>query len=205
MKRLCLFAGYSKKGVIEDYVIYYVRELAKLADVYYMADCEMDEKELEKLKPYVISASAKRHCKYDFGSWAELYFMVREALVLYDEVILTNDSVFGPLYPLEEVFAKMSDCKASAWSLCYNRFMMSFFVVLKRDVFLEKWFADFLTDIRPNIDKVDIVHLYESGMSRLIERNGKNIDAVFKAYDVKKLYNKQKTFIKEGLKLITFF
>ena len=200
MKRLCLFAGYSQDGLMEDYVIYYVRELAKLADVYYMADCEMPKSELDKLTPHVISAQAFRHCKYDFGSWGKLYSHLQSILNKYDEVILTNDSIFGPLYSLENYFEKMSFSDCSAWSLCYNRFMMSFFVVLKPDIFLEKWFADFLTGIRPGIDKNNIVWLYESGMTSLIEQHGKNIDAVFKGNDIKLLYRAQKAFIRNGLK-----
>ena len=38
MKRLCLFAGYDKNCIIRDYVIYYIKELSALSDVYYMAD-----------------------------------------------------------------------------------------------------------------------------------------------------------------------
>jgi len=41
MKRLCLFAGYNKKGLISDYAVYYVQEMAKLAGIYYLVDWEI--------------------------------------------------------------------------------------------------------------------------------------------------------------------
>ena len=45
MKRICLFAGYDSKNIIHDYVIYYLKELSTVADVYYMADNEISDDE----------------------------------------------------------------------------------------------------------------------------------------------------------------
>src|SRR5690606_9293054 len=40
-RRICLFAGYDPDGLVDDYVVRYVRELSRHADVYYLADCAM--------------------------------------------------------------------------------------------------------------------------------------------------------------------
>ena len=49
MKRLCLFAGYSPENRVDDYVIHYLGELAKFADVYYQAANDLSEEELRAL------------------------------------------------------------------------------------------------------------------------------------------------------------
>ena len=40
-RRVCLFALYDPDGLVDDYVVDYVTELARFADVYVLADCEL--------------------------------------------------------------------------------------------------------------------------------------------------------------------
>lgn len=98
MKRLVLFAGYDKMGVVDDYVLYYLAKLATLADIVYVADCEMSKKELAKLAPFTLKAIATRHGEYDFGSYKRGFLWAKESGILgdYDELFLCNDSVYGP-------------------------------------------------------------------------------------------------------------
>ena len=119
MKRICLFAGYDSNNIIHDYVIYYLKELSTVADVYYMADNEISDEEKEKIAPYVKEAYGFNHKKYDFGSWQELIKIIGwEKLSEYDELILANDSVFGPLYPMEKLIEKfiLSHCSFDSQS-----------------------------------------------------------------------------------------
>ena len=114
MRRVCLFAAYDPDGVVDDYVIDYVRELARFADVYYLADCAMQESELAKLAELTVGAWGERHGEYDFGSYSRLAEIVGwETIEQYDELLLVNDSCFL-LRPLDEVFARM-DARACDW------------------------------------------------------------------------------------------
>ena len=36
VKRLAIFAGYDKDNIIDDYVVYYIKELKKIADIIYV-------------------------------------------------------------------------------------------------------------------------------------------------------------------------
>ena len=117
MKRICLFAGYDSNNIIHDYVVYYLKELSTVADVYYMADNEISDDEKEKIAPYVKASYGINHKKYDFGSWQELIKIIGwEKISEYDELILANDSVFGPLYPMKKLFEKLEQDKA--WEVC---------------------------------------------------------------------------------------
>ena len=49
VRRACLFAGYDPDGIIDDYVVDYITELSRHADVYYLADTTMAPSELAKL------------------------------------------------------------------------------------------------------------------------------------------------------------
>jgi len=117
IRRICLFAGYDRDGVVDDVVVAYVRELARHADVYYLADCQMRPGELEKLAPHVRGAWAERHGTYDFGSYSRLIRRLGwEHIAGYDELLLVNDSCYL-LRPLDEVFARMNARACDWWGL----------------------------------------------------------------------------------------
>jgi CDP-glycerol glycerophosphotransferase (TagB/SpsB family) len=118
IRRACLFAGYDVDGVVDDYVVAYIKELSRHADVYYLADCTMDDLELAKLKDITAGAWAQPHGRYDFGSYARLAHELvgRSRLAEYDEVILANDSAYL-LRPLNDVFARMDATPCGWWGL----------------------------------------------------------------------------------------
>ena len=51
MRRICLFAGYDKDDKIQDYVVYMIKELSKISDVYYMANGKIGPEEMVKIAP----------------------------------------------------------------------------------------------------------------------------------------------------------
>ena len=117
-RRACLFAGFDADGIVDDYVVGYVRELSRHADVYYLADCLLEEGELDKLAPYTRGRWTIRHGRYDFGSYAMLArdLVGWDTLAEYDEVLLTNDSSYL-VRPLDQVFETMDARPAHWWGL----------------------------------------------------------------------------------------
>ncbi len=117
-RRACLFAAYDPDGLVDDYVVDYVRELARFADVYVLADGEMRPGQLHRLDGLVQGAWARRHGAHDFGSWSLLAreLVGWDVLDSHDEVLLANDSCWL-VRPLDEVFARMDRRVCDFWSL----------------------------------------------------------------------------------------
>ena len=119
-KRLFLFAGYDSNSIIDDALIYYVSQLSHYGDVVVCMDNDCKKSEIEKLKPYTIFVSAKKHGEYDFGSYkrAYLYAYENDLLKNYDYVYLVNDSVFGPMYDVQNILNKIESKRQTllVWS-----------------------------------------------------------------------------------------
>ena len=117
-RRACLFALYDPDGLVDDYVVAYVAELARHADVFVLADCELAPGQLERLSGSVAGSWARRHGGHDFGSWSLLAkeLVGWDALTAYDEVLLANDSCWL-LRSLDEVFAEMDTRECDFWGL----------------------------------------------------------------------------------------
>ncbi len=185
-KRICLFAGFHPKNQVSDYVVHYVRTLAKLADVYYWADCPMPQSELDKLTPYTKGVWAARHGKYDFGSWQALIHQIGwEQLAQYDEGVFVNDSVFAPLFPLQFFVEKGTSLTVDAWALtAYEyEYLESYFLVLKKRVLVSPVFKKFMEEIaqQPSVNSV-IIH-YEQGITRILRNAGFTYQAFASSYN----------------------
>lgn len=118
VKRICLFAGYDPDGLVDDYVIDYLRALSAHADVYYLADCVMQDGELLKLRGIVRDAWAGRHQRYDFGSYSLLAnsLVGWDTIGQYDELLLANDSCYL-VTNFDAVFEQMDKRRCDWWGL----------------------------------------------------------------------------------------
>lgn len=174
-RRICLFAGFHPKNQISDYVVYYVRALAELADVYYLADSDIPDSELAKLAPYTKGAWAYRHKKYDFGSWQELIHKLGwDTLAQYDECMFVNDSSFAPLFPLKPIVEKASQADLDAWALnsFEQDYMGSFFWVLRKKALLSRPFQQLMESVTQHSDVGEVIRHYEKRLPEVLRQAG---------------------------------
>jgi len=205
-RRACLLAAFDPQNIIADYVVYLVKELSKFADVYYYADNNMADSEFAKLKGLTKYAKGAKHGHYDFGSWA---FIIKdigyEKLAGYDELLLVNDAMFGPMSPLGPVFEEMEAKNVDAWALCGNKFMMSFFINLKKSVFTHPDFKYFFDNIKAEGDKSVVIKKYEQGLSRLVKDNGFSSAVYIDGKAAKAFYKKNRKEVWRQIKAVVPF
>lgn len=185
-------------------MVHYIKALAALADVYYMADCNMKPGELEKLYPYVKGAWANRHEKYDFGSWQELVKQVGwDKLAEYDEWIFCNDSAFAPLFPLAPIFAAAEeDSSLDAWALnsFEGDYFGSFFFVFKKKVVLSEEFKTFLQNVKKQPEVGEVIRNYEKKLPAMLRRGGFSYRVFSNA--PQSVFNDWKDYVKRGFPVL---
>ena len=181
MKRIAIFAHYSTDNKIDDYVIFYLKELKKVAEsIIFVSDTNIEEEELDKIKEYTIKSIAKKHGEYDFGSYkiGYLYALNNKLLSEYEEVIFANDSCYAPLFPFTDMFNEMSNKKLDFWGASQNGWrnkysnipphIQSFFIVFKRNVFLSDYFKKFISSIKKEESKYKLILKYEIGLTTFL-------------------------------------
>ena len=172
MKRLFLFAFYDPQGIVGEAALRYLEALHALGDIVLATDCDLQPGEAEKLEPLTLSFQAARHGEYDFGSYKRAFLMTD--LSVYDVVYLVNDSVVGPVYPLEPYLQRMEVSGTDAFGLVlhpsrHGRHLQSWFIGLKPAVFQAPWFRDFLGSVTAAGSKEEVCARYENGLTRLLE------------------------------------
>ncbi len=207
-KRLFLFAGYDKDGIVDESLLMYVSAVSKFGDVILCMDSDCPSKELKKLKNITLHTISTRHREYDFGSYKRAYNWANENLDLskYDFVYMLNDSMYGPLFNLSPYFERMESSDWDAFGMVKNPHktsphIQSWFIGMRPTVFLSDWFCDLLQSVRHHDDKGSVTILYEHGFTkRLIEHNLK-WGALYSASG-RSIYNCIKYFFKKRMPFI---
>lgn len=208
LRRLFLMAVYDRQGIVGQALEAYVRELSEYGDVVAVMDNTAVAGELEKLSPYVLHIDAVRHGEYDFGSYKRAFAWAAGHLSLseYDVVYMVNDSVYGPLKPLGNYLERMEDMGTGAFAMVLNPHrcaphLQSWFVGLRKEVFLSEWFSCFLEDVCPQESKEAVCVKYEMGLTELFRQHSVTCSALYRLRG-KSFYNCVMASWKAGIPFI---
>lgn len=178
-KRITVFASYSSAGVVEPYVKAYLNGLAEITDhIIFVADNDLLESESASLADFVSHSITGRHGEYDFGSYKRGLQYARKTGLLEaaDELILCNDSCYGPVGSFSALFDSMSSKEYDFWGLTsstqFQPHIQSYFVLFKKDVIHRKEFLEFFESVKVEKSVEDVVKNYEVKMSRFMENLG---------------------------------
>lgn len=165
-KRLGVFSFYNKKGRVGTYVDYLLDDLSKVLDrLIIVVNGQLDEcgeKTLEKFTKEIVIRDNKG---YDAGAYADILvnYLPLVELELYDELVLCNDTFYGPFTPFNEIFTRMDKEGKDFWGLNFvNRGFLSqvqsYFLVFAKKVLKSKEFWNFIRSI--NMYETNIKNVY---------------------------------------------
>lgn len=204
-KRLFLFAGFNAQHIIDDTLVYYVRALSKCGDVILCMDSDCSAAELQRVAPYVLHATAQRHGEYDFGSYKRAYMYAADADILknYEFVYMVNDSVYGPLMDIEPSLTRMEKLNRDAFGLVYNPtasrpHIQSWFIGMRKNVFLSPWYDEFMRAITRQPDKGSITYLYEQGFTEMLRAHHVKFACLYNCLG-RSVYNNVAALFRRGM------
>lgn len=120
MKRLCIYLTYDKQSIIDSYIGYMLKELKTCVDSLIVVCNERRiRKGLDNLTLYANRIYYRENIGFDAGGFKDALcsFLGWEYVLEFDELILANDSFFGPFRPMEEIFAEMDEQQVDFWGL----------------------------------------------------------------------------------------
>lgn len=211
-KRLFLFAGYDKDGIIDDTLVYYLTELSKLGDIVLVMDCDVaDATKLSGIKN-ILHTELARHNEYDFGSYKRGYIWAHDNKILdkYDWVYLVNDSVYGPLWNLEKILNTLESSKSDFTGMIdhftknIDRHIQSWFVGFSNKISKDSSVKHFLEKVKHEPDKDLIIIKYEYGLTRMLLNRGYTFNTYIqeKHPNVHSVYETPFQIITQGLPFI---
>ncbi|MDG1386834.1 MAG: rhamnan synthesis F family protein [Halioglobus sp.] len=187
-KTACVFAHYDRSGEIEGYVLFYLRALRECTEhVVIVTTSPLSENSKSKLHDLQVQLVERDNTGYDFFS----YQVGVNTLDLnrFDELVLCNDSVYGPFRELGPILDDMRVADCDFWGMTESydvaHHLQSYFLVFNKEVIHSKAFRAFWERLEILNDKREIIEKYEVGLSQALLAAGFRFIAVASFEDQK--------------------
>lgn len=184
----CVFSHYDPNGRIEPYVQQYLAELKRcgVSVILVSTSATLNEGDLEALKLVAAAAILRENVGYDFGSYKVGIDFLREQGLKPHQLLLTNDSVFGPFHALDKVFSDAVDYDLYGMtdSFDFHHHLQSFFLLYGERILQSKDFWDFWDEVElidsgePGF-KQQIILRYEVGGSQYFLHRGYRLGVAY--------------------------
>jgi len=181
-KKLCLFAHFDRDDRVAPYVTRYVKAIAAIGfEVVFISASKPNESELAPLREVCSDIMLRQNCGHDFGSWADGFRRYKQHLE--GELLLANDSVYGPIGDLGLAVDRLRALNAGmagfVESAAHVPHLQSWFLLVRPNVYNSAAFQDVLLQDFTGRTKADIVKSGEIGLSAAVRDMGFRIAGLF--------------------------
>ena len=109
MRRLGIFCFHEPQGIVDDYVLYLLESLRPFLErLRIVCNGRLSDEGRRRLSAFSSEITERPNEGFDMGAWRAAILDEGDRLASYDELLLFNDSFYGPLYPWDEVFDAMT-------------------------------------------------------------------------------------------------
>lgn len=179
-KRMAIFVFYDKDNIVDEYVYFLLAEIKKVVS-YLTVVCNgnISEKDHWRMREFAEDVFERENIGFDAGAIKDviLNYVGIEKIKNYKELLITNDTVYGPLYPLSEVFKRMEGENVDFWGLTQTgnpRFLQSYFLVVRENMLHSTDFQNFWEQMRYYSCFRDVLRFYERRFTPYFEEKGYN-------------------------------
>ncbi|MDG5496673.1 rhamnan synthesis F family protein [Niveispirillum sp. BGYR6] len=183
-KRIVVFNHFDCRGAIHEYVEFYLRELRQqgFSIIFTSNSPRFPERSVEKLKPLASIILWRRNVGYDFGAFKDGIAEIPDLQAL-DMLLITNDSMYGPLQDFAQVIKSAKADEADVWGITDSwdgRFhLQSYFLLFHPTAIRSQAFAKFWGRLPYFRRKRWVVRYGEIGLTPFFLSQGLRCKAIF--------------------------
>ena len=117
MNRAVIYFFYDGEGVVDRYVSYMLKDLKTCArDIYVVTNGSLTPEGRKTFLEFTDCVWERENKGLDVGAYRHALNMIGwDKLREYDEVVLMNHTIMGPVYPLREMFDEMGSRDLDFW------------------------------------------------------------------------------------------
>lgn len=182
MNRIGIFCFYDKDGIVDGYIEFLLDELCRcLSSLVIVINGKVDAKGKLTLEKYADKIYIRENRGFDGGAYKDVIVNAIgwDKVQEYDELVLCNDTFYGPFVSFESIFNEMRNESIDFWGLnyCYNKItnhIQSYFLVFRKKVLCEsgiiKYFNENINSLTNEIE--DVYNGFELGLFQHLVHQG---------------------------------
>jgi lipopolysaccharide biosynthesis protein len=195
-RTLVVFAHFDPQGVVDPYVVYYLKALYGLGTtiVFVSGSPSLTPESVAPIREFCAGIYTRQTLSLDFGSWHLAWCILRQrgwSLDQFDRFVMANDSVYGPLFPIEEMWSSFHDADLygaiESTELLISH-LQSFFLVWDLNTRTRPFLNDFWNGFQYIVDKLLLIRRYEAGLSTRARKAGLSIKPFISVAAIKETY-----------------
>ena len=168
IKRCGIFLFFDKDGIVDDYIVYMLKELKKQMD-HLLVVCNgfVSTEGMERFDNVADDVLYRANLGLDVGGYREgLFYLGFKELEKYDELVMFNYTFIGPLNSFDPMFEEMNHRDVDFWGITKHHMMdktqnpvagirygympehlQSHFFALRSSLFLSYQYKDFMINM----------------------------------------------------------
>lgn len=205
IKRLGIFCTYDSEGIVDDYIIFLLQDIKKsLSHLAIVCNGKLTPEGRRKLEKITDDIFVRENEGYDMEAWRQ--GILKKNLSEYDELILFNNSFYGPFYPFAEIFDKMDkESDADFWGITIHGKMrddlnlcpygyipehiQSYFLVIRKRMLHSPEFLDYWQNLKKPENFQEAIRLNEVCFTKIFFDKGFNYAAYCDTRKLEKEYD----------------
>ncbi|MCR5623323.1 MAG: rhamnan synthesis F family protein [Treponema sp.] len=180
MKRLCIFVIYDQERLLREETAYLLEKLGEVSDTVIAAvNGGLRTECMPRLRSLSSSVIVRENRGFDAGAYKDALLPLFESGELsgYDELVLCNDTFFGPFDPFGDVFGTMDGISCEFWGMTrylaqpeqnIAEHIQAYFLVFRRRVLSDASFRAFWESLIYPRDYDEAVLRFEIALSQTL-------------------------------------
>lgn len=195
LRRIAIYLNYFPNGIVRRHSLYYLSALVRNCEqVLVVVNGDINDEGKSKILSLTPNLLIRKNEGFDIWGYKEgMEWFGWEFIRKCDELLLTNSTCYGPIYPLEETFSAMEQKPCDFWGLVkhpqqnnyllpnhkgyINEHIMSYFTVIRRRMLQSDCFRKYWETLPMMRQKAEAVGLHEVVFTQYFEERGFKSDA----------------------------
>lgn len=190
-QRLAIFFFYDKDGIVDDYVMYLLQDLQENVDeILIVCNGKICQAGKEKFKSITNEILIRENIGFDVWAYKEgLAYYGWDRLEEFDEIVMLNFTIMGPIYPFSEMFSIMDLKDLDFWGctkhhkIPFDPFgrlscgyvpehIQSHFIAVRKSMFQSDSFKNYWENMPMINDYFDAICCHEAIFTQTFEKKG---------------------------------
>lgn len=216
-KRMGIFVMYDRNGQMDRYIDFLLSSMQNLFHkLVIVVNGYIQEEELSRLKKYTQCLFVRENKEFDAGAYKDVFFkyIPRDEWVRYDEITMFNDTFYGPIYPLVDIWNKFKQIEVDFWGITRHpetiyssgkkvpSHVQGYFLTIRKKMLQSQEFLAFWESMPKLKDVIDAIWEFEIRFTTYFEGHGFVGKALMDICDYPMDIKNQNPYIFYNLRLI---